>query len=55
MSPSPALLLPFSCPVVPQGQARIRIQLSAAHTSEQLQRAIAAFTEVGRGLGVVSG
>lgn len=44
----------FSYPVVPQGQARIRIQLSAAHTPEQLQRAITAFTEVGKELGVIS-
>jgi glycine C-acetyltransferase len=43
----------FSFPVVPQGQARIRIQLSAAHTPEQLQGAITAFTEVGRDLGVI--
>jgi glycine C-acetyltransferase len=43
----------FSFPVVPQGQARIRIQLSAAHTADQLDMAIAAFTEVGKELGVV--
>ena len=43
----------FSFPVVPQGQARIRIQVSAAHTDEQLDRAIAAFTEVGQALGVI--
>jgi glycine C-acetyltransferase len=43
----------FSFPVVPQGLARIRIQLSAAHTADQLQRAIAAFTEVGKELGVI--
>jgi glycine C-acetyltransferase len=43
----------FSYPVVPQGQARIRIQVSAAHTAEQLERAIAAFSEVGKELGVV--
>ncbi len=43
----------FSYPVVPQGQARIRIQVSAAHTDAQLDRAIAAFTEVGQNLGVL--
>jgi glycine C-acetyltransferase len=43
----------FSYPVVPQGQARIRIQVSAAHTNEQLDRAIAAFNEVGKQLGVI--
>jgi glycine C-acetyltransferase len=43
----------FSFPVVPQGQARIRLQASAAHTDEQIDRAIRAFTEVGRELGVV--
>src|SRR5215212_3616993 len=43
----------FSFPVVPQGQARIRIQVSAAHTTEQIDRAIAAFTEVGKQLGVL--
>jgi glycine C-acetyltransferase len=43
----------FSFPVVPQGQARIRIQVSAAHTPEQLDQAAQAFTEVGRELGVV--
>src|SRR5207248_6549647 len=44
----------FSYPVVPVGQARIRIQVSAAHTPEQIDRAVAAFAEVGRELGVVS-
>jgi glycine C-acetyltransferase len=43
----------FSFPVVAHGQARIRIQVSAAHTAEQLDRAAAAFAEVGRELGVV--
>ena len=43
----------FSVPVVPQGKARIRTQMSAAHTSEDLERAIAAFAEVGRELGVI--
>jgi len=44
----------FSYPVVPQGQARIRIQVSAAHTPEQIERAVQAFAEVGRELGVVA-
>jgi glycine C-acetyltransferase len=43
----------FSFPVVPVGAARIRVQISAAHTREQLDRAIAAFSEVGRELGVL--
>jgi len=43
----------FFFPVVPQGQARIRTQMSAAHTREHLDRAIAAFTKVGRELGVI--
>ncbi len=43
----------FSYPVVPQGQARIRIQMSAAHTTGQIDRAVAAFTAVGRELGVI--
>jgi glycine C-acetyltransferase len=43
----------FSYPVVPQGQARIRIQVSAAHSTEQIDRAIAAFTEAGKELKVV--
>jgi glycine C-acetyltransferase len=43
----------FSFPVVPKGQARIRVQLSAAHTHEHIDRAIAAFTHVGQELGVL--
>ena len=43
----------FSYPVVPKGQARIRTQMSAAHTTEHLDRAIAAFAKVGRDLGVI--
>ena len=44
----------FSYPVVPKDQARIRVQLSAAHQPEHVDRAIAAFTAVGRQLGVLS-
>ena len=43
----------FSYPVVPRGAARIRVQLSAAHTREQLDRAVAVFAEVGRAVGVI--
>jgi glycine C-acetyltransferase len=43
----------FSYPVVPKGQARIRTQMSAALTREQLERAVAAFTDVGAKLGVL--
>ena len=43
----------FSYPVVPQGQARIRTQMSAAHTPAQLQQAVAAFATAGRALGII--
>ena len=43
----------FFFPVVPKGQARIRTQMSAAHCAADIDAAIAAFTEVGRGLGIV--
>ncbi|HEX5631152.1 MAG TPA: glycine C-acetyltransferase [Acidimicrobiia bacterium] len=44
----------FSYPVVPQGQARIRTQMSAAHTTADIEFAVDAFTRVGRELGVVA-
>lgn len=44
----------FSFPVVPKGKARIRVQLSAAHTKDEIDRAIKAFTDVGRKLKVIS-
>ncbi|QEA38942.1 glycine C-acetyltransferase [Pistricoccus aurantiacus] len=44
----------FSFPVVPKGQARIRTQMSAAHTPEQIDTAIEAFTRIGRELEVIS-
>jgi len=43
----------FSYPVVPKGEARIRVQLSAAHEPEHVDRAISAFTKIGRELGVL--
>lgn len=43
----------FFYPVVPKGKARIRVQLSAGHTSEHLDKAVAAFEKVGRELGVI--
>jgi glycine C-acetyltransferase len=43
----------FSFPVVPKGRARIRTQMSAAHTTEQIDRAVDAFARVGRSLGII--
>ncbi len=44
----------FFYPVVPKGQARIRTQMSAAHTPEQITRAVEAFTRIGKQLGVIA-
>ncbi|KAK6630180.1 hypothetical protein RUM44_005736 [Polyplax serrata] len=45
----------FNYPVVPKNQARIRVQISAAHTKEDIERTIDAFVEVGKKLGVIPG
>ena len=47
-------VIAFSYPVVPQGMARIRTQMSAAHSDADIDMAVAAFTEVGREMGVVA-
>ena len=46
-------MIGFFYPVVPQGEARIRVQVSAAHETQHLDRAIDAFTRVGKDLGVL--
>jgi glycine C-acetyltransferase len=43
----------FSYPVVPHGKARIRTQLSAAHSTAQLERVVQAFARAGAGLGII--
>ncbi|HEY8605540.1 MAG TPA: glycine C-acetyltransferase [Noviherbaspirillum sp.] len=47
------LVTGFFYPVVPMGQARVRVQLSAAHSKEQLERALAAFRQAGEELGLI--
>lgn len=47
-------MIGFSFPVVPQGKARIRVQISAAHTEEEIHRCVDAFIEVGKKLKVIS-
>ena len=47
-------VIAFSFPVVPQGKARIRTQMSAAHTDSDIDTAIDAFVRVGRAMGLVS-
>ena len=46
-------MIAFSFPVVPTGAARIRTQMSAAHTAEQIDRAVDAFGRAGRALGII--
>ena len=48
------LVTGFFYPVVPMGQARVRVQLSAAHTREQLDTALTAFAQAGRELGLLN-
>ena len=43
----------FSYPVVPKGKARIRVQISAAHTTEDIERTVEAFVKVGRKRNVI--
>ena len=45
-------VIAFAFPVVPKGQARIRVQLSAGHSTDDVDRAAAAFAKIGRELGV---
>ena len=47
------LVTGFFYPVVPMGQARVRVQISAAHSREQLDAALAAFAQAGRELGLL--
>lgn len=47
-------MIGFSYPVVPKEKARIRVQISAAHTTEDIELAVNAFKDVGRELGVIN-
>ena len=49
-----AYVVAFAFPVVPHGKARIRTQMSAAHTTAQLDRVVQAFGRAGRDLGIIS-
>ncbi|MFA5991415.1 MAG: glycine C-acetyltransferase [Candidatus Doudnabacteria bacterium] len=44
----------FTYPVVPKGKARIRVQISAAHTKEQMEKCVQAFSEVGKEMGIIN-
>ena len=46
-------VIPFSFPVVPKNQARIRVQLSSSHTMDQLKHSISAFKECGKALNII--
>jgi glycine C-acetyltransferase len=46
-------VIPFSFPVVPKNQARIRVQLSSSHTRDQLKHSIDAFKECGKALNII--
>lgn len=47
-------MIGFSYPVVPKGKARIRVQISAAHTDQEIDQCVNAFVEVGRKLMVIN-
>lgn len=47
-------MIGFSFPVVPKGKARIRVQISAAHTEAEIDKCTSAFIEVGKQLGVIN-
>lgn len=46
-------MVAFSYPVVPKGAARVRVQLSAAHSPADVQRAVRAFADVAKSIGIV--